>query len=180
MRTKSLYIIIPLVQFIIICDLQYQATAQIVVSRSVFGNGGVNISDGNYEIAVTVGQVLTGDASNLSLRCRAGFWNLPVKPITSVEQDASNYIPKEFQLHQNYPNPFNPSTTIQFELPKRSSVIIDVFDVLGRKVATLVDEEMPSGTHRVVFDASGLAGGAYFYRMQAERFEMTKKLVLLK
>ena len=89
-------------------------------------------------------------------------------------------VPSFFSLAQNYPNPFNPSTTIRFALPKRSTVTLKLFDMLGRELATLVDEELPPGDYEVVFDARGLSTGVYFYRLQAERFHQTKKLMLLK
>ncbi|RMF60607.1 MAG: DUF4185 domain-containing protein [Calditrichaeota bacterium] len=88
--------------------------------------------------------------------------------------------PEHFMLWQNYPNPFNPTTTIKFALPRRSAVTLKVFDALGREVATLVDKVMEPGTHEVVFDVKALSSGVYFYRIQAEGFVATKKLMLLK
>jgi fibronectin type 3 domain-containing protein len=89
-------------------------------------------------------------------------------------------IPKEFSLSQNYPNPFNPSTNIDFNIPARSFVLLRVFDIMGRDVATLINQEMSAGTYQVTFDASQLPGGVYFYRLQAGTFTGTKKLLLLK
>jgi hypothetical protein len=83
-------------------------------------------------------------------------------------------------LSQNYPNPFNPSTNIQFSIVRRQLTIVKVFDVLGREVATLVNEVKEPGTYTVQFNASSLASGVYFYRLQAGDFVQTKKLVLLK
>ena len=100
--------------------------------------------------------------------------------ISSVEQIVNSVLPTEFRLEQNYPNPFNPSTTIQFALPKLSTVTLTLFDILGRKVTTLVDEEMQPGEYKVVFEEKDLPSGVYFYRIQAEEFVRTKKLMLLK
>ncbi|MBZ0199875.1 MAG: T9SS type A sorting domain-containing protein, partial [Ignavibacteriaceae bacterium] len=87
----------------------------------------------------------------------------------------------EFALYQNYPNPFNPSTTIKFDLPDDSKVILEVYSVLGENAATLLNEELAAGYHQVKFNAEGLAGGVYIYRLNTSTgFTATKKLMLLK
>ena len=91
----------------------------------------------------------------------------------------------EFSLEQNYPNPFNPSTKIKFEIPGQARndnalVTLKVFDVLGNKVATLVNEEKPAGNYEVEFNAAKLSSGIYFYKLQAGSFVDTKKMILLK
>ncbi|HMQ79004.1 MAG TPA: T9SS type A sorting domain-containing protein, partial [Ignavibacteria bacterium] len=83
-------------------------------------------------------------------------------------------------LSSNYPNPFNPSTNISYNITKESSVRINVFDILGRNVAKLVDEKKPEGTYSVTFDASDLNSGIYFYRIETEYASETKKIVLIK
>ncbi len=89
-------------------------------------------------------------------------------------------FPKTYALYQNYPNPFNPTTILNYSIPKSSFVTIKVYDVIGREVAVLVNEEKPAGDYSIIFNASNLASGIYFYKMQAGRFEKTKKLILLK
>ena len=89
-------------------------------------------------------------------------------------------IPKTFSISQNYPNPFNPVTQIQFTIPSPERVTISLFDVLGRKVATLVDKDYSSGTFTFSIDGSKLSSGNYFYRMEAGDFVATKKMLLLK
>ncbi len=89
-------------------------------------------------------------------------------------------IPDEFVVHQNYPNPFNPSTTIRYELPSRSHVVLKILNLLGQELATLVDEEKAVGKYEVSWDASRMASGLYFYRLQAGEFVETKTLMLLK
>jgi|GEM_PF-5913752 hypothetical protein len=84
------------------------------------------------------------------------------------------------RLAQNYPNPFNPSTTISFTIPHSSFVTLKVFDVLGREVATLVNEEMTLGWYERMFDGSNLASGVYIYRLHAGGFDQIKKLLLLR
>ncbi len=86
----------------------------------------------------------------------------------------------EFRLEQNYPNPFNPSTMINYQLPMSNWVTLRVYDLLGRQVATLVDEEKPPGSYTVEWNATGLASGVYYYRLQAGEFSQTMKLILLR
>jgi hypothetical protein len=93
------------------------------------------------------------------------------------EQSSSSNL---FELTQNYPNPFNPSTTINYSIPKTSFVTIKVYNILGKEIATLVNQEKLQGNYDIEFNASGLPSGIYFYRMQAGSFVSTKKLLLLK
>jgi len=94
----------------------------------------------------------------------------------------------EFALEQNYPNPFNPSTKIKYTIPNVEThrdaslqmVTLKVFDVLGNEVATLVNEEKPSGVYQVSFNAADLSSGIYFYKLQAGYFIETKKMILMK
>jgi hypothetical protein len=88
--------------------------------------------------------------------------------------------PDVFALEQNYPNPFNPSTKINFTLGKISNVKLTVYNLLGQKVATLLENRMEAGAHSVVFDAARFASGVYFYRIEAGDFTMSKKMLLLK
>lgn len=85
-----------------------------------------------------------------------------------------------FRLEQNYPNPFNPRTTFEFTLAKESYVSLIIFDLLGKKITTLVNAWMPAGVHSMGFEASSLTSGAYFYRLQANEFSQTKTFVLVK
>jgi exopolysaccharide biosynthesis protein len=94
--------------------------------------------------------------------------------------EATKFQPDNYSLTQNYPNPFNPTTTINYSIPKTSLVTIRVYDILGREVETLVNEEKMAGSYRVMFNAASLASGIYFYRMQAGSFVSAKKLILLK
>jgi hypothetical protein len=101
-------------------------------------------------------------------------------PLTGVEDQGREQIPANFSLSQNYPNPFNPSTTIEFALPHSSFVSLNVFTVLGEKVATLVADRLNAGTHAVHWNATGLPSGVYFYRLEAAVFTQTKRLILLR
>lgn len=92
---------------------------------------------------------------------------------------AKENLPTEFALWQNYPNPFNPSTTIRYDLPSRSRVMLTVFNTLSQQVKILLNETQDVGYHEVRFDGAGLASGVYFYRIQAGSFVQTRKLLLL-
>ncbi len=98
--------------------------------------------------------------------------------LTGVEPQGS--VPGEFALEQNYPNPFNPSTTIRFALPAGVSVRLQVFNLLGESVATLLDKQMEAGAHAVTFDAESLPNGVYIYRLQAGSAVAVRRMVLLK
>jgi len=85
-----------------------------------------------------------------------------------------------FKLEQNYPNPFNPSTVISYHLPVTSKVTLKVYNVLGKEIVTLVNEELAAGEHKVEFNSTGLPSGIYFYQLKAENYIETKKMTLLK
>jgi hypothetical protein len=101
-------------------------------------------------------------------------------PLVGVDEQSFGGFPREFDLKQNFPNPFNPATTIEFSLAQRSFVTIKVFDVLGREVQTVVHEELEAGPHAVVWDASGMPSGVYFYRLYTRNHTAVKKMVLTK
>lgn len=94
--------------------------------------------------------------------------------------DHSPQTPKEFELFQNFPNPFNPSTEISFQIPSASFVTLKIFDILGNEVTSLINEEKPSGTYKVIWNAANNPSGIYFYQLKAGNFIKTKKLILLK
>lgn len=91
-----------------------------------------------------------------------------------------NIVLNDFNLCQNYPNPFNPYTLISFSIPSKNQVVLKVFDLLGKEVAALINEERPAGSYTVEFNASNLSSGIYFYRLQAGSYIETKKMLLLK
>jgi hypothetical protein len=106
------------------------------------------------------------------------------KLITNVKQETDNKW--NFRLRQNYPNPFNPTTKIKFEIPERGFVTLNIYDVLGNEITTLVNEEKSIGSYQADFNASNLPSGIYFYKLQvyasgsAGTFVETKKMILLK
>jgi hypothetical protein len=99
--------------------------------------------------------------------------------VVSVE-NISSEIPDEYNLKQNYPNPFNPSTTIQFSIPEQTFVKLGIFNSLGEKISTLVNEELKTGSYKYEWNAENLSSGIYYYSLTTNNFSKTKKLVLLK
>ncbi len=121
------------------------------------------------------GAPITGDiqAWNIS-------WGKAITAGATAIASAGPNVPENYSLEQNYPNPFNPSTTIRYALPQGSHVRIEVYNVIGEKVATLVDENQGAGYHEAQFSGSGLPSGMYFYRLSAGGFVETLKMVLTK
>lgn len=116
-------------------------------------------------------------------RFRSGF--VRIMASTDVEDDANPKLPKNFMLAQNFPNPFNPATIIKFELPRISDVRLDVYNILGQKVKSLINRQMPAGIYSVTFDGRGdnnrqLASGVYLYRLKAGDFVQSRMMMLLK
>jgi len=99
--------------------------------------------------------------------------------VTGISQNGTS-VPDNFSLSQNYPNPFNPVTNIKFNLPKSGTVRLVVFDVMGREVATMINENMNAGSYTADFDASSLSSGIYFYKLITADFTDTKKMMLVK
>jgi hypothetical protein len=99
-------------------------------------------------------------------------------PTVGVRENAN--LPSTFVLSQNYPNPFNPTTKITYAVPTVTNVRLEVFDVLGRKVATLVNETKQAGEYSVDFNASRLVSGVYMYHMTTPKTSITKKMILVK
>jgi len=112
----------------------------------------------------------------------SGVFKRSLNELTGIQQ-ISNETPNKFSLSQNYPNPFNPATTIRFNIPANSSVaqtFLSVYDMLGKEVATLVNQQLTPGTYSVNWDASNHPSGVYFYRLSSGNFAQTNKMILLK
>lgn len=126
---------------------------------------------------------LTGDFGRAGGKPAAGFtvWStdLEFMPPVNITTDSRD-LPQTVELDQNYPNPFNPATTIHYTLPERGHVQLDVYNIAGQRVATLVNASQAQGTHTAVFDGSGLSSGVYMYRITVNGQAITRKMMLLK
>ena len=120
----------------------------------------------------------SGRTSTKPLTAPNGYLKFAIDNPTSVIQNT--YSPKSFSLSQNYPNPFNPTTQLEFGISNLGFVSLKIYDVLGNEVKTLVNENKPSGRYTVTFDGSNLSSGIYFYKLEANDFTETKRMILLK
>ncbi len=135
----------------------------------------VRVSDGVDTVAVSTGYDITTNSFTPL------YYSINLERSLNVGNEPISGIPTKFGLEQNYPNPFNPSTNINFSLPENSKVTLAVYDMLGRRVATLLDNaELNAAVHSVKFDASALASGMYIYRIEAGSFTSIRKMMLIK
>lgn len=150
--------------------------------NNTFYHATVSISSANYNFPTDARLRFMCDASgniddvyldNITFR---GFGTMS----SFADAGKGNAIPEKFSLSQNYPNPFNPVTTIKFSLPEASDVSVEVYNILGQRVATIVDGFYEPGEYQVNWDGNTQASGVYFYHIQAGQFRETKKMVLLK
>lgn len=165
----------------------------VVGGRKQWGHGGVIRgyqsevridSSARFSISVIINQI-PSDPVRFVLALNQAILNSGVIGINKI----SGSIPKSYNLFQNYPNPFNPSTVIRFQLPVAGAVKLIIFDILGREVSMLVNEELKTGTYKVDFDGSNYSSGMYFYRLTVHPsmdigatgdYSETKKMVLIK
>ena len=128
----------------------------------------LTIDEGRIRIYMdNVGEGYTGTSENFSIR-----------GVVTVEDEEA--FSRSFNLYPNYPNPFNPSTTISFTLSNASRVSLLIYDIHGRKVESLIEGIQPAGSHSIEWNASNLASGVYFYRLTADEFIQTRKMILIK
>ena len=117
------------------------------------------------------------------MRLRGGHLSSLTAPIEDTPvpvEFTPNAIPNDYKLMQNYPNPFYPNTTISYKIPATEFVAVNIFDVIGNDITTLVKETKNAGVHEVNFDASNLSSGIFVYKIDAGMFHQAKKMLLLK
>lgn len=168
-------------------DSSREIRFKLIKNDSTYGFAGAAVDDGDLldsenfnciSFALDTGNTTTA----LHLRDVKVNYGDPItlpKWVTSLEPPL-NSIPKKFSLSQNYPNPFNPTTKIDYSVPRKSSVLLKVYNLLGQEVATLFEGQRKAGFYTAIFDASDLTSGVYFYRLMVKDFVTTKKLILLK
>jgi hypothetical protein len=136
---------------------------------------------GNTKLHSAVGQNFAGVMKTDNTMITSGFLaDTLFRKGAVVAVDEEEALPLTFELGQNYPNPFNPTTTIDFSLPKAGHVNLILYDMLGREIERLVDEELAAGKYRAVWNARGHSTGMYVYRLQAGDYVAVKRLLLLK
>ena len=159
-----------------------QGQARLVTATVAAGGG--TISGGTNSMILTVGQAAVGSGSGGSFGFGFGFpaqvlGEIPVP--TAIEPGtAGDEVPADYFLDQNHPNPFNPVTVIRYALPVSAPVSLTIYDVLGRRVETLVDDLQGAGVHEVHWEAGGFPSGVYLYVLRADEFVEMRRMVLLK
>ena len=152
-------------------DLEWQH--RFDAPNSIFQNSrSIFLDDSNYVI-------IGGDFRDSTNGANFFVMKIRQKLGTGVEQ-SDNYIPAQYILSQNYPNPFNSTTKIEFSIPKNDFVKLEIFDVLGRKVEELLNQELSAGFYEVEFNATDLSSGIYYYRFITNEFIQIKKAILLR
>ena len=158
----------------------FDADSSEVYSDSLFGKYYRMIIQGNYSLTFSAPGYYSKTVSNVhAANDSTTIVNVQLcQNTTGITQNGNT--PEKFSLGQNYPNPFNPSTVINYQLPISAYVKLDIYDILGNRIATLVSKNQDAGTYQIEWNASNYSSGVYFYRLQTENYTETKKLVLIK
>lgn len=171
-------------KFTLLTDDVYDATFNSWYDISqVVSTGPFNLAPGETDSAVFA--IVAADTTLANLTAAAAAARAMYDIVTDVVIVDNNILPDKFTLGQNYPNPFNPTTRIAFDLKSRSRVNLSVYNLLGRRVAELIDTELPAGSYESSWDGRDRSGheaaaGVYFYRLEAGEMSLTRKMVLLK
>ncbi len=157
-----------------------------VADRRMMGSmGPFTFNPGDSQFVLVKMAVSQADYYYRSITEVKKILNEPFNMPTATPDEHASGLPRDYRLEQNYPNPFNPSTTIRYALPSRGDVTLEIFNILGRKIRTLEQKEQAAGNYAVVWDGRDNAGrevasGVYFYRLKADDFEATQKMLLIK
>ena len=151
------------------------SSGETVWLENITGSIADSVTFSALTVAQSYGRIPDGGVWQIMDTITRGFSNgIP----TGIKDESLSIT--DYKLNQNYPNPFNPSTTISFSIPAQGDVSLKIYDVLGKEVVTLVDEMKSAGSYQITFDATQLASGMYFYRLDTKNFSEVKKMILLK
>ncbi len=180
LRVGFLFVFCLILGWVSSTSLAYQ-----IPQSSLNQGGAVWLPQSNLKLCSSVGQYMAGKQIGASISMDVGFWNPWITWAVPVEEDENSWFPADFELKQNYPNPFNAATLIQYTLPRASQVRIQIYNLLGRKVRLLVDEEQESGFKEARWDGKDDGGvevgsGIYFCRIITGDFVDCMKMTLLK
>ena len=173
-KNKSALIIIAAVLY---CLPALPQSSKIVWSGFVSGFG--NSVNSTSILLNSSGELFSGSAQNNSSKIISGFLTFREAHLTGIKNEQS-IIPAVWKLEQNYPNPFNPSTTIKYQVPAAGYVSLKIYDILGREILTLVNENKQAGYYEARFDAVRFPSGVYIYELRSKYYSSDKKMMLLK
>jgi hypothetical protein len=171
-----------LILLILILEFYFNAelNAQYHIRSGAFSAGGIIASDSSdLRLYAVTGQNLIGISVEDSLILKSGFLYSAQPMMTAISRQNSIW-PYSFELYQNFPNPFNPVTKIKFSLPEPAKVKIEIYNILGQHIITLLNSNKDAGIHTVLFNAGQYPSGLYFYTIQANHFQTVKKMMLIK
>ena len=173
-------------------DIMYALSIELNFFQQIYSSVHTDISDTTFSVS---SNTLDALLSGLNISFSQLYWYVTAEDEEYMVFSDTNYvfftrsqlntkyenlIVSEYELTQNYPNPFNPVTTIQFDIPEAVEIRLDVYNILGEKVATLAHGWREPGRYNVNWDASGMASGMYFYIISSAKFTATRKLLLMK
>ncbi|MFH1526587.1 MAG: T9SS type A sorting domain-containing protein [Bacteroidota bacterium] len=174
---KNISILSVVSSFIIILMIGRHVEAQYSHKNYVFASAGTFAGNSSFEMCGTLGQPVVEESGNGTFNISAGFWYGDIW--TDVNEDFLK-LPSKYELLNNYPNPFNPTTIIKYSIPKSGFVAIEIINILGENIATLVNEYKTQGFYKVEFNSFNLSSGIYFYRIHTGNFVDVKKMILLR
>ena len=149
----------------------FETSFQAYSQQSIFNIGTGTTCEVQAGVDICVDTILVNGTFILN----GTYCGLPTGMISTNTE-----IPMEFMLYNNYPNPFNPVTHIKFDLPMQTNTKLILYDMLGREVARLVDKNLPAGSYTVIYNASALSSGTYFYKIITDEYTNIKKMILVK
>jgi len=175
---------------VLLCIPVVHSEPGYLILSDAFSSSGCEAKSDTYLLGVSIAQPVIGLSSGADYIESAGFWHWNMSwpgPEVGVkgEPTLDLSLPKEYSLSQNFPNPFNPVTSVNYSLPEAVHVRLEIYNALGQKVRTLVEEPQIAGYKTVHWNGvddygRGMASGVYFYRLEAGKYSSSKKLLLLK